>query len=762
MQDHAAAATATDPNVQYAYEDGSGGADLDANFVRPDYVTYPGPSARRVVYYNYASTGVGAPMSRLDNIASAGSPTASQKYASYMYLGAGTMVDANYPAVTGIPALTYGSRANSYAGLDRFGRVVDQKWQNQNGTPTVNDRFKYAYDRTSNRTSRDPAADSHTPPDANDNYYTYDGLDRLTQSNRGNLDVNGAITDQNADANQVWSLDTVGNWSQFKWDADGGGAGTPITQTRAHNTANEIAGNGGNPISGTGAANWVDPAYDAAGNMISGPQPRYETVDANSQWYKYDAWNRLTRVGQGTSSPGTLVATYSYDGQNRRIRKVVEAGETDITYDYYYNESWQVLEVRKGESQNAYQQYVWGLQYIDAPVVSFMDGNLDGDVADQGDNTLYYTYDGNFNVTALVGTDGTVAERYTYDPYGKVTFKAADWSDAASQAKSAYDNEILYCGYRFDPESGNYIVRLRYLTPPLGRWLTNDPIGYEDGMNLYQYVRSTPTRYRDPSGKVTGVDDALLVAGAANAAFGTEVLAGTYGATGTVTSAGVVVPTAGGTGIAGLVAAPIAVGVGLAVGIDWYLSGEPIWAPYMRLSRAERRLAIQDAEIEAQKAVYAKARQLAELQKQDIRRRLKSACKPPMEPYLHYVNQQELWGVRAWGWMTGDYVTPNVYVWVNEVMRNLSIPSYGGKNRKAWGTVACVCPGYDITTPPTRVRVTSEWPDPSGKGMEARVILPVDPQRIVLVFPLIDENIVRTIEEALRRKVREALGGYEE
>jgi hypothetical protein len=134
MQDHAAAATATDPNVQYAYEDGSGGADLDANFVRPDYVTYPGPSTRRVVYYNYPTSGVGAALGRLDNIALTGtSPSASQKYASYMYLGAGTMVDANYPAVTGIPALTYGSRADSYSGLDRFGRVVDQKWQNQSG-----------------------------------------------------------------------------------------------------------------------------------------------------------------------------------------------------------------------------------------------------------------------------------------------------------------------------------------------------------------------------------------------------------------------------------------------------------------------------------------------------------------------------------------------------------------------------------------------------------------------------------------------------
>ena len=51
-------------------------------------------------------------------------------------------------------------------------------------------------------------------------------------------------------------------------------------------------------------------------------------------------------------APG--VATYSYDpasperlrragGLNRRIRKVLAVPNPDITYDYYYNESWQVL-----------------------------------------------------------------------------------------------------------------------------------------------------------------------------------------------------------------------------------------------------------------------------------------------------------------------------------------------------------------------------------------------------------------------------------
>ena len=84
---------------------------------------------------------MGGALSRLGDIAD-GNQSNRTKYASYMYLGAGTMVDANYPAVTGVPALTYGTRQDSYAGFDRFGRVVDQKWQMQTGG-AVKDQFKY-------------------------------------------------------------------------------------------------------------------------------------------------------------------------------------------------------------------------------------------------------------------------------------------------------------------------------------------------------------------------------------------------------------------------------------------------------------------------------------------------------------------------------------------------------------------------------------------------------------------------------------------
>jgi len=74
-------------------------------------------------------------------------------------------------------------------------------------------------------------------------------------------------------------------------------------------------------------------------------------------------------------------------------------------------------------------------------------------------------------VTALVSTSGTVVERYTYTPYGKVTFRAPDWSERAS---SAYANEVLFTGHQLDTETGLYYGGWRYYHPTLGCWISRD------------------------------------------------------------------------------------------------------------------------------------------------------------------------------------------------------------------------------------------------------------------------------------------------
>ena len=59
------------------------------------------------------------------------------------------------------------------------------------------------------------------------------------------------------------------------------------------------------------------------------------------------------------------------------------------------------------------------------------------------------------------------------------------------------------CGYRYNAETENYYVRNRYYSPPLGRWLTRDPIGYRGGINLYGYVNSSPVGNVDAEGLAT-------------------------------------------------------------------------------------------------------------------------------------------------------------------------------------------------------------------------------------------------------------------
>jgi len=222
----------------------------------------------------------------------------------------------------------------------------------------------------------------------------------------------------------------------------------------------------------------------------------------------------------GNGEPGTVIAEYRYDGRGWRIAKLLPNGENWDRTDFYYNVAWQCLEERYGANQaketvptSAKIQWLWSVQYIDAPVVRWRDGNCDGDLTGgtgEGDNTLYYTNDANMNVTALVdASDGAVVERYSYDPYGKATVRhgvrdaagndtsASEWS---ARTSNTFSNEILYCGYRYDPETGLYSVRFRIYDPVLGRWITWDPMGGVDGPDLYQYCRGIPLVFSDPWG----------------------------------------------------------------------------------------------------------------------------------------------------------------------------------------------------------------------------------------------------------------------
>jgi len=98
-------------------------------------------------------------------------------------------------------------------------------------------------------------------------------------------------------------------------------------------------------------------------------------------------------------------------------------------------------------------------------------GNPKSEIRNAGDGqggngleeVVHYCQDANYNTTALIAEDtGVAVERYCYAPYGPPTFYGGDWSE---RSESEFACETLYCSYRYDPETGLYHVRFRYLHP---------------------------------------------------------------------------------------------------------------------------------------------------------------------------------------------------------------------------------------------------------------------------------------------------------
>jgi RHS repeat-associated protein len=70
-----------------------------------------------------------------------------------------------------------------------------------------------------------------------------------------------------------------------------------------------------------------------------------------------------------------------------------------------------------------------------------------------------------------------------------------------------------YTGKERDEESGLYYHGARYYAPWLGRWMSCDPLGLKDQINLFAFTRNNPIKLRDRDGQATDPEDPDLIAG---------------------------------------------------------------------------------------------------------------------------------------------------------------------------------------------------------------------------------------------------------
>jgi len=101
------------------------------------------------------------------------------------------------------------------------------------------------------------------------------------------------------------------------------------------------------------------------------------------------------------------------------------------------------------------------------------------------------------------GTNGRLAERYAYTPYGEFVVTKGDGGSGElgrTLPASSVGNFFFHQGLAFDQEKVSYQNRRREYAARTQSYTARDPLGYSDGHNRYQHVRSAPTRGQDPLG----------------------------------------------------------------------------------------------------------------------------------------------------------------------------------------------------------------------------------------------------------------------
>ncbi len=109
-----------------------------------------------------------------------------------------------------------------------------------------------------------------------------------------------------------------------------------------------------------------------------------------------------------------------------------------------------------------------------------------------GSTVNYFLSDHLGSTNGLTDSSGNLTASTSYDAFGNAT-------------NADFPNRCQFTGREYDNFSGLHYYRARFYDGNLGRFISEDPIGFAGGdVNLYGYVKSKPLKYRDPR----GLDDA--------------------------------------------------------------------------------------------------------------------------------------------------------------------------------------------------------------------------------------------------------------
>ena len=414
-------------------------------------------------------------------------------WVAYEYDDAGNMISATdengkiemeYNALNQLTKITYPSGHFFEYSYDAGGRLI--KRVDQDGYV-----LNYQYDDTGRLVRLSDKNDTDIVR------YEYDKVGRVSKKILGNgdyttyeYDAAGRIlhlVNYNASGKVIsrfdYTYDPVGNpisittlEGTYRYEYDSIGQLTKVTYPDGH---------------------YVSYFYDAAGNRIAviedGKTTNYTTNNMNQYTkvgnvsYSYDAnGNLISKIENGQTT------TYEYDFENRLVKVTSPEGTWEYVYDALGN---RIAVIHNGterkylvdplgigdvvaeydESGDLVARYIHGLGLI-----SQVDGN---------GNQYYYHFNPIGHTTEITDENGNVVNHYRYSPFGEYLEK-----------KESIPNPFTFVGEFGVMDDGNGLnyMRMRYYSPEIGRFLSEDPFMTLE--NRYIYAKNSPILLIDPLG----------------------------------------------------------------------------------------------------------------------------------------------------------------------------------------------------------------------------------------------------------------------